>query len=122
MNNFSQDEIKRIIDMPDSKNDNEIHEELLGIIYSLGRDAETKEEYIYSFNLLCELCNRVNAKVRTHSILGLSLLCVYHKYLDIKIVKPIIENELLLATAENRMTITDAVDDINHILGWNIKL
>ena len=122
MNNFSQEEIKRIIDMPDSKNDNEIHEELLGIIYSLGRDAETKEEYIYSFNLLCELCNRVNAKVRAHSILGLSLLCVYHKYLDIEIVKPIIENELLLATDENRMTITNAAHDINHILGWNIKL
>jgi len=122
MNNFSQNEIKRIIDMPDSKNDSEIPEELFGIIYSLGRDAETEEEYIYSFGLLCELCNRDNAKVRAYSILGLSLLAVYHKHLDIEIVKPIIENELLVATSNNRMTIIDAVDDINHILGWNIKL
>lgn len=122
MNHFDEKEIKRIMEMPDSEADEKIPAELSGIIYCLGRDAESGDEFSYAYSLLLELCRRKNARVRAQAILGLSLLAVFHRKLERKVVEPIILQEWAAAAPENKHMIQDAVDDINFALGWNLKL
>lgn len=126
MNNFDKEKIEQIINLPNSEFDDDIPQELYGVIYSLGRDAENEEEFDYALALLLELCGRKNARVRSQAILGISLLSLntqFNHKLDRATIESIIMREW--KSAENsaiRSTIADAADDINFTLGWDISL
>lgn len=126
MNNFDKEKIEQIINLPDSELDDDIPQELYGVIYSLGRDAENEEEFDYALTLLLELCNRKNLRVRSQAILGISLLSLNTQFnykLDRETIESIIMREW--ENAENSdicSTIAVAEDDINFALGWDISL
>ena len=121
MNNFKTVEMEQIINTPDYADDELISSELFGVIYSLGRDAESEEEYQYALNLLLSLCDRKAPRVRAYAILGISLLAMNHGYLlERERIEPIIKNEYEAANEENKPTIQDAIRDINYALKWNI--
>lgn len=126
MNNFDREKIQQIINLPDSEFDDDIPQELYGVIYSLGRDAENEEEFDYALALLLELCDRKNVRVRSQAILGISLLSLntqFNHKLDREIIESIIMCEW--KSTENsviRSAIADAAYDINFALGWDISL
>lgn len=119
MNNFKVKEIEAILN---AGKDEKINPDILGTVYSLGRDAENDEEYDYAFNMLLEIYENASDRVRVFVILAFSLLAVYHKRLDRKIVEPIIMREWHIADSINKSTIQNAVDDINYTLKWNLHL
>ena len=122
MNHFNKTEIEQLLCAPDYEDSSQINSELYAAMYSLGRDAENEEEYQYAFAVLISLCSRKAQRVRVWAILSMSILAVLHSRLDRSIVEPIIIREWETATEENKATIQDAVDDINHALKWNLIL
>ena len=92
----------------------------MGVIYSLGRDAETDEEYVYSFQTLLDILDGGTDRVRAYCILGFSLLAVFHGKLDKNIIAPVCLRERERASGTNLRTIEDAIADINMILHWNL--
>ncbi len=121
MNGFNTREIEQILGFPDIEPDKEIPQEIFGVIYSLGRDAENEEEAEYAYQHLLSLCNRRNAGVRAYAILGLSLLAT-KRGPDKEVLEPIIMREWKMRTGKTAGTLRDAVDDLNYFLGWNIQL
>lgn len=126
MNNFDKEKIEQIINLSDSESDNDIPQELYGVIYSLGRDAENEEEFDYALDLLLRLCERKNARVRSQAILGISLLSLnaeFNRKLNRATIEPIIIREWKNAVGDDiRGAIAVAADDINLALGWYIPL
>lgn len=126
MNSFDEERIKQVLNAPDSEFDNEISQELCGVIYSLGRDACNEEEFDYALNILLNLCERKNACVKSQAILGISLLSLnteFNRKLDRAIIEPIILREYQNARLPDiRGRISDAAEDLNFALGWNIAL
>ena len=122
MNGFKVTEIEQLLNAPDYEDSNQINPELYSAIYSLGRDTKNEEEYQYAFNILLSLCDRKARRVRAYAILAMSLLAVTQGRLERERVEPIIKREWETTNEENKSTIQDAVDDINHLLHWNIKL
>lgn len=119
MNGFNIEEIETIINLG---KDEKVNPDILGVIYSLGRDVENDEEYEYAFNQLLKIYENASDKVRAYVILAFSLLAVTYGKLKRKIVEPIIIREWYIAKGCNKMTIKDAVDDINNSLNWNLNL
>lgn len=119
MNMFHTQEIERIVSTASGE---EMSPHLSGVIYSLGRDAESDEEYEYAFQLLTSLSNHRSVFIVSMVILAYSLLALYHKRLDRKIVEPIIKKAWKRAEGNEKDRILDAVDDINSILKWHLKL
>lgn len=120
MNNFRADEIERIIE---SVPDEEITSELSSVIYSLGRDSETEEEYDYAFSKLLELYKRENETVKAQVIQAFSMMAVLKKeikILDRIIVEPLILSADSVAIGTNKQIIQEAIEDINFSLKWNI--
>lgn len=117
MNNFKTSEIGRILRRG---KDEAANPEILGVIYSLGRDAETDEEYSYAFQTLLDILDGGSDRVRAYCILGFSLLAVFHGKLDKNIIAPICLRERENASGANLGTINNAIDDINMILHWNL--
>ncbi len=121
MNEFNTQEIERILGFSDTEADEGIPQEIFGVIYSLGRDAENGEEAEYAYQHLLSLCDGKNAGVRAYAILGLSLL-VTKRRPDREILEPIIKREWKKRTNKTAGTLRDAVDDFSYFLGWNIQL
>ncbi|MBO5033146.1 MAG: hypothetical protein J6C19_05520 [Lachnospiraceae bacterium] len=122
MNNFNITEIEQIINKSEfCRNDNDIPREIYGVIYSLGRDAESSEEYKYSYNLLINLCEHCNPHVRAYAILGLALLNAEENLFDKDKVQQVIYREWN-SNVKYRFYISDAADDFNNKFGWNIEL
>lgn len=119
MNMFHTQEIERIVSTASGE---EMSPHLSGVIYSLGRDAESDEEYEYAFQLLTSLSNHRSVFIVSMVILAYSLLALYHKRLDRKIVEPIIKKAWKRAERNEKDRILDAVDDINSALKWHLKL
>ena len=122
MIHFFTDEIEQVIN---SVPDTEITPELSAVIYSLGRDAENKEDFEYAFGKLLELFERENETVKAQVIQALSMMAVLKKEikkLDKKVVEPMILRAVFCADERNKAIIQDAVDDINYSLKWKLKL
>ncbi len=119
MNNFYTEEIESIIARSHQCETPE--KEIFGVICCLGRDAENGEEFRYAYDLLLKLCSHHNADVRAYSILGLSLLGSKAP-LDKATLTGIIHREWATAEGLRKGWISDAVDDMNFFLGWNIHL
>ncbi len=120
MNSFLVEEIDRIIK---SVPDREVTNELLSVIYCLGRDAENEEEYEYVFSTLLGLYERENQTVKANVIRAFALLAVLKKHikiLDRAIVEPLILKAYSVANEENKQMIQDAIEDINYSLKWNM--
>lgn len=96
--------------------------ELPGVLYSLGRDAETEEEYDWAFSLLMRLADHPSPHVVSLVILSLSLLAVFHGRLDREAAEPVIRRGWALAKGPDRGRIWDAVEDIRLSLGWDLTL
>jgi len=120
VNNFKTAEVEQLLDAPDYEDNGVINPELFSMIYSLGRDAENEEEYQYALNILLSLCDRKAQRVRVSAILAISLLAIYHKRLEREKIEPIIKREWEIADDESKITIQDAIDDINHAMNWNM--
>ena len=121
MIHFFTDEIEQVIN---SVPDTEITPELSAVIYSLGRDAENKEDYEYAFDQLCRLFERENETVKAQVIQALSMMAVLKKEikkLNKKVVEPMILRAVSCADERNKAIIQDAVDDINYSLKWKLK-
>lgn len=119
INRFNTDEIDRVVSSASSES---ISPDLPGIIYSLGRDAENEEEFEYAFQLLASLSSHQSIHIVSMVILAFSLLAVYHKRLERGIAEPVIRKAWAAAEGLDKARIEDAVDDINDILKWNLKL
>ena len=120
MNGFDKNKIESILRTSEGKQDDEITQDIYGVIYSLGRDAGNEEEHRYAYALLLQLCEHVNPHVRAYSILGLSLMAGSN-ILEKEVILPIIINEWK-ENKEYRKTIQAAIDDLNYRLKWNIRL
>lgn len=123
MNGFYMEEIENILNYPPDLEDSQIPKEVFDVIYSLGRDAENEEEYVYAYGILLELCKRKSRHVRAYSILAMSLMA-RSGVLQREDLVPIIENEWNGNDMNewSRNTIRSAVDDFNLFLGWNVKV
>lgn len=119
MNRFHTQEIERVVS---EAQNGPIPEELSGIIYSLGRDAENDEEYDYAFHLLTSLSTHHSIFIVSMVIVAYSLLAMYHKRLDRAVVEPIIRKAWITAQGSDKARIADAVSDINHALKWKLVL
>lgn len=124
MNNFHTDQIAEILNYPDPAHDDEIPQQVFDVIYSLGRDAENEEEFLYAYNLLLELCKRKSHRVCAYAILGLSLLALNQEsgLLNRDEIVPIIMRELPENKGLAQSWILDAIDDFNQLLHWKIKV
>lgn len=102
-----------------------IHGDLLpqlpGIIYSLGRDAQTPEEYDYAFRHLVALSASPSSYVHSMVILAFSLLAVFHGRLERQVVEPIIYQAWSKAQGMELQRIQEAVEDINERLDWGLE-
>jgi hypothetical protein len=119
MNRFHTQEIERVVS---EAQNGPIPEELSGIIYSLGRDAENDEEYDYAFHLLTTLSRHHSVSIVSMVIVAYSLLALYHKRLDRAVVEPIIKKAWSSAKGSDKARIRDAVDDINYSLKWKLDI
>ncbi len=117
MNNFKTEEINAVIQRG---KDESVNPEIMGVIYSLGRDAENDEEYSYSFQTLMDILDGGTDRVRAYCILGFSLLAVCCGKLDKNIIAPICRREREIAIGANLSTINDAIADINLALHWDL--
>lgn len=118
MNCFDLNAIERIIQAGIDEQNNP---EIMGVIYSLGRDAQNEEEYEYSYHKILRLYHLGTPGVRAYCVLGLSMMAIYHKKLDESVIS-IIEKELTQAEGKNLSIVKDAVEDINFAMGWNIRI
>ena len=80
-NNFETERIEHLLNEPDSADSEVINPALYDAIYSLGRDAQSYEEYRYALDILLNLCLRDAERVRVQSILAISILSLTHKQL-----------------------------------------
>lgn len=119
MNAFQIDKIASILKMG---NNEKFNPEILSVIYSLGRDAANMEEYHFALESLLSIYKGATDSVRTYVILACSLLAVSFKTLDRATVEPMILHEWNTANEKNKAIIQDAVEDINHILHWQLSL
>ena len=120
MNNFLVSEIEQIVK---SAADKEPNPALFSVIYCLGRDVETEEEYDYAFSKLLELYEMGDDAVKARVIQAFALLAVLKqdiKILDRSTVEPLILSACSCATGANKEIIQDAIDDINYILRWKL--
>ncbi len=121
MNSFHVEEIERIIKAVREDEDGDC-DGLYSVIYSLGRDAENKEEYDFAFSKLTELFHIGNISVKARVVQAFSLLAVLKKeikILDRACVEPLILSAYLRSSGSDRQIIQDAIDDINHSLNWD---
>ena len=118
MNNFNQEKIKLIIE----KGKNELNNpEILSVIYSLGRDITNEEEYNYAIDILLFLYNNSTEKIKANIILAFSLIAINYQKLDREKIEKLIIKEYSIAKDENKEIISNAIDDINVALKWDIK-
>lgn len=118
MNNFNQEKIKLIIE----KGKNELNNpEILSVIYSLGRDITNEEEYNYAIDILLFLYNNSTEKIKANIILAFSLIAINYQKLDREKIEKLIIKEYSIAKDENKEIISNAIDDINFALKWDIK-
>ena len=120
MNNFFINEISGVMA---STIDKGLTPELASVIFSLGRDAEFEEEYDFALSKLMELYERDNEDVKAQVIQAFAMLAVLKKdikMLDRSVIEPLILKAAATASDKNKYIIFDAIEDINHSLGWNL--
>lgn len=120
MNNFFINEINRVMA---STIDKGLTPELASVIFSLGRDSECDEEYDFALSKLMELYERDNEDVKAQVIQAFAMLAVLKKdikMLDRSLIEPLILKAAATASDKNKYIILDAIEDINHSLGWNL--
>lgn len=118
MNHFYIKEIEDIL----SRGYNEIHNpDIMGVIYSLGRDAENNEEYQFAAGKLLQIFDGGTDGVRAYCILAFSLLAVSGFSLDRDRIAPLIIQERKRAEGKNLQIINDAIEDIEMALGWRLE-
>ena len=118
MNNFNQEKIKLIIETGKNELNNP---EILSVIYSLGRDITNEEEYNYAIDILLFLYNNSTEKIKANIILAFSLIAINYQKLDREKIEKLIIKEYSIAKDENKEIISNAIDDINFALKWDIK-
>ena len=120
VNGFDIDKIEKIIKVCENKQDDNISQDIYGVIYSLGRDRSNDEEYKYAYTILLKLCKHANSHVRACSILALSLMAdsnILEKDVIIQIIKQEWEEN-----KKYREIIHNAAEDIKYKLKWNFTL
>lgn len=116
MNHFHENEIEKMIERGCDENHNP---NIMGVIYSLGRDAENEEEYQYAVQKLLQIFDAGTDSVRAYCIQALSLLAVYGFPLDKNRIAPLILRERKNATGKNLSIINDAMEDLALSQQWS---
>ncbi len=118
MNHFYIKEIEDIL----GRGYNETHNpDIMGVIYSLGRDAENNEEYQYAAGKLLQIFESGTDVVRAYCILAFSLLAVSGFCLDKDRIAPLIIQERKRAEGKNLQIINDAIEDIEMAMEWRLE-
>ena len=129
MDGFYTDEIEKILGFPDTAERPD--DEVFSVIFSLGMDAENREEVEYAYNLLISLTEKKNADVRAYALSSLAIMDVQKKrkmlknIYDKKKVRSLILRELA-SCKENEWakgTLTDALSDlkIDRKFRWTLS-
>jgi hypothetical protein len=121
MDGFYTDEIEKILGFPDTAERPD--EEVFSVIFSLGMDAENREEAKYAYDLLISLMEKKSADVRAYALASLAIMAVQKKrkmlenIFDKKKVFSLIERELVLCKENKwaRATLTDALSDLKKV-------
>lgn len=116
MNRFHENEIEKIMDRGCDETHNP---DIMGVIYSLGRDAENEEEYQYSVQKLLQIFHDGTDGVRAYCILSFSLLAVSGFRLDRDRIVPLILRERKHAAGKNLSIINDAMEDLALSQQWS---
>lgn len=120
MNNFNKEEIEKIIKLSKT----ETCKELYSVIYSLARDIENEEEFEYAYRELLRILEMDKRDVNSFVITAISMLALSEwKYkLDEYEIENIIKKESSICDFENKSKIEEAVEDLNHLMNWNIEV
>ena len=87
----------------------------------MGRDITNEEEYNYAIDILLFLYNNSTEKIKANIILAFSLIAINYQKLDREKIEKLIIKEYSIAKDENKEIISNAIDDINFALKWDIK-
>ncbi len=120
MNKFLINKINRVITFTIDKG---LTPELASVIFSLGRDAECKEEYDFALSKLMELYERDNEDVKAQVIQAFGIMALLKKdikMLDRSVIEPLILRAAATVSSKNKYIILHAIEDINHSLGWDL--
>ena len=115
-NNFRVNKIEEII----KKNSNE--KDLISIVYSLGRDCQNQIEFEYARNHLKNLANNKSSAVRACVALSFSMLIQNGYKIDKQFLEPILLEIYNNTEEKDIANIIDAIEDINLVTKWNLKL
>ena len=121
---FQTEEIEQILNYPDTDDNRAVPKEVFDVIYSLGRDAQTKEEAHYAYKTLVGLCSRESGHVRGYAVLALSMLSVdWGKLMtdDYDTIAEIIRRESERADIWEREQLEAAKADFRQQLGWKFE-
>lgn len=121
MNGFYTEHIARTLQFPDEEERPE--QEVFNVIFSLGRDAENREEVEYAYNLLISLTEKKCQDVRVYALMALSIMALLKEpdmlknIFEKKKVRSLIKKELALCESNEwgKGTLEDALSDLNHV-------
>lgn len=91
-------------------------EQLRLLAFSVGQNYHDGQ---FAQKVCLELAEHTDAVVRANACLGLAYIARTKGTLDKRLVKPVLLRELRNQTEMN-WRIVDAINDINHYLGWNL--
>ncbi|MBQ9745564.1 MAG: hypothetical protein IJW21_01930 [Clostridia bacterium] len=121
MDGFYTDEIEKILGFPDTEERPE--QEVFNVIFSLGIDAENREEVEYAYNLLISLTEKKNADVRAYALASLAIMArqkkremlknIYDKKKVLSLIK--MELELCKENEWAKATLKDALGDFKRV-------
>lgn len=121
MDSVCTDEIEKILGFPDMAERPD--EEVFSVIFSLGMDAENREEAKYAYDLLISLTEKKSADVRAYALASLAIMAVQKKrkmlenIFDKKKVRSLIVRELA-SCGENEWakgTLECALSDLKKV-------
>ncbi len=78
------------------------------------------ENWRFIQDVCVRLAEHPDSWVRSNALLGLSYAARFRKHLEKNIVKPVLLRGLKDSDARVAGVAQDAIDDINHLLQWNI--
>lgn len=121
MNGFYTEHIAKTLEFPDAEE--RPGQEVFNVIFSLGRDADNREEAEYAYDLLISLTEKKSADVRAYALAALAVMAVLkdgkmlRNIYDKKKVLSLIKRNLKLC-GENEWakgTLECALSDLKHI-------
>lgn len=93
--------------------------EVLGLLGMAVGDQCPEFEKKFAQDLCIRLTEFEDERIRANAVLGLAYIARRHKWLDKRIVKPVILKELR-ENKEYNWRIVDSIKDINTFLDWNL--